>query len=414
MQTYPVEQKKMTASELFFHILLILVWAQHTVWAYLVLFVAKLPIIGQVYKYILPFLIITAVLMSLPYIIKKAKPSDLLFFIACTLLVLFSYVFYPENQSFIVDKLGKIFLYTLPMYFLGVSYTHEKYKKTLYWASLASLAVKFAYQMYLFSIGDLIGTYNMDAAYQVLPSVMFLILWALEKQGVRNWLVAAFGIFLVLTYGTRGPILAILIFLCIGIYVRTLRSQKRYARMIFIISAVIIIILFSSPSISTIIFEQLSKWFESIGFSTRIFDFILGGKLAESTERNALTERVIAAIGERPFLGYGIMGDRVILNELYCHNIFWEFICDFGVIFGAVFFGILVWLFAKAIKSASKNNYLYLTLMVVTMMTTKLFLSGSYIQEPYFFFALGICVSAIRKKVDMKRNKEELSNENDF
>lgn len=407
MQTnYFIETKKKAPSQIFFQILLALVWTQHTIWPYLIQVIRRVPIIGLVYNYILPVLIITAALMSLPYIFKKAKASDLLFFIGCILLVVFSYVVFPANQMYIEEKLGKIFLYTLPMYFMGISCTGEDCKKTLYWSSLCSVTTLFFYQLILFGRGDLIGAYNMDVAYKALPSVMFLVSWVLEKHGLHNWLIAAGGILLVLTYGTRGPMLAVLIFLCIGIYVRVLRSQKRYVRLIFIISAAIIIILFSSPSISVYIFERLSKWFESIGFSTRIFDFILEGELAESTGRDILLSSTIAAVGQRPFLGYGIMGDRVILGGIYCHNIFWEFMCDFGVLLGSIFLLSIVVLIFRAIKGTKNNENSFFVLSFVIMVITKLFLSYSYIIEPYFFFMLGVCVVTVRNSKHIKEGAE--------
>lgn len=408
MQTYPVEQKKMTASELFFHILVGLVWTQHTVWPYLIQIIRRVPVVGKVYEYVLPALIITAVLMSLPYIFKKAKASDLLFFIACVLLVIFSYMVFPENQMYIEEHLGKIFLYVLPIYFMGISCTYQECKKTLYWSALCSCVTMLVYQLILYSRGDLIGAYNMDAAYKVLPSIMFLVLWALEKQGLRNWLVAAGSVLLILTYGTRGPMLAVLIFLCIGIYIRVLRSQKRYIRIIFIALAVLLLFVLFSPSISFYIFERLSKWFESVGFSTRIFDFILEGELVESSGRDILLNGTILAIRQRLFVGYGIMGDRVILGGIYCHNIFLELLCDFGVILGGFFFALVVVVFIKAIRCAIKTEQLFFVLMFIIMIITKLFLSGSYILEPYFFFTLGICVAAIRWKGTAIRTTEEI------
>lgn len=397
MQTnYLNETNKQPTSQIFFHILLVTVWTQHTVWPYLVQVIRRLPIIGQLYSYVLPALIIVSTLLSLPYILKKVRATDVIFILGSVLLILFSYILYKENQVYIEEKLGKIFLYTLPFYFVGLSLRYQSCKKVLFWASLCSVVAKFAYQLYSFSNGDLIGVYNMDAAYKVLPSAMFLIVWALEERGWRNWLAAIFGMFLVLTYGTRGPMLAVLILLCVGIYIRVLHSQKRHIRVIFIVSAAIILILFSLPSISTYIFRQLSEWFESVGFSTRLFEFILDGEMAQSSGREVLLNATITAVGQRPIIGYGIMGDRVICGN-YCHNIFWEILCDFGVIIGGAFVLLIVVLIFRAIKGTKNTENLFFVLSLVIMVITKLFLSYSYIIEPYFFLMLGVCATAVRK-----------------
>lgn len=412
MQTnYLNETNKQPTSQIFFHILLVTVWTQHTVWPYLVQVIRRLPIIGQLYSYVLPALIIVSTLLSLPYILKKVRATDVIFILGSVLLILFSYILYKENQVYIEERLGKIFLYTIPFYFVGLSLRYQSCKKVLFWASLCGVVARFAYQLYSFSYGDFTGTYNMDAAYKVLPSAMFLIVWALEERGWRNWLAAIFGMFLVLTYGTRGPMLAVLILLCVGIYIRVLHSQKRHIRVIFIVSAAIILILFSLPSISTYIFSRLSEWFESVGFSTRLFEFILDGEMAQSSGRDVLLNATITAVGQRPFIGYGIMGDRVICGN-YCHNIFWEFMCDFGIIFGSIFFVAVISLFFKGIYHAAKKQSLFFVLAFIIMVMTKLMLSGSYIIEPYFFFAMGICVTVIREKLVVIKTKKEIPQAN--
>ncbi len=392
--------KAETIFKLFFQILLLIVWTQHTVWPYLIQIFHRLPIVGVVYQSVLPLLMTTMVLLALPHIIKKMQVSDILFFITCVLAVIFSYIFYSANQFYIEEKLVQILLYVLPMYFIGIACRYQECQKTLYWASIFSVAAKFTYQMYLFGGGNLTGEYDMDAAYKVLPSVVFLILWALEKKGVWNWLVATFGIFLVLTYGTRGPLLAALLFLCLGIYIVVMRSRKLFVRIIFIVLTAAVLLVLSSQSLLTVVFETLSKWFESIGFSSRILDFALEGEMSVSVRRGLLLDNTIQAVKQRLFLGYGIMGDRVILDGSYCHNIFWEFLCDFGVYLGGILFGAMIVLFIRAIKHSAKNENLLFVVMLISMIVTKLMLSGSYIIEPYFLFTIGVCINTLRNSTD--------------
>ncbi len=389
-----------TICNLFFQILLLIVWTQHTVLQYVAQIFRRLPIIGVAYDFLVPILIAIMVILSLPYIFKKVRATDLLFIIACVLMVAFSYLLYPANQIYIEEQLGKIFLYVLPMYFVGIACRYEECKKTLFIASLAGVATKFVYQMYLFGAGSLTGEYNMDAAYKLLPSVMFLIVWALDKKGIWNWLAATFGIFLILTYGTRGPLLAALLFLCLGIYIVVMRSRKLFVRIIFIVLTTAVLLLLSSQSLLTVVLEGLSEWFESIGFSSRILDFALEGELSVSVRRGLLLDNTIQAVKQRSFLGYGIMGDRVILDGSYCHNIFWELLCDFGVYLGGGLFAAMIVLFIRTIKHSAKNENLLFVVMLISMIVTKLMLSGSYITEPYFLFTIGVCINTLRNSTD--------------
>ena len=118
----------------------------------------------------------------------------------------------------------------------------------------------------------------------------------------------------------------------------------------------------------------------------------------ESNSRTVLKEKTLDAISENPVWGYGIMGDRVVLGT-YCHNIFLELLCDFGVVLGTLFIVALVAIIFIAIRKTWKTEYFFFVSGMIIAVVVKLMFSNSYIVEPDFFFMLGISIAASRNTV---------------
>ena len=77
----------------------------------------------------------------------------------------------------------------------------------------------------------------------------------------------------------------------------------------------------------------------------------------------------------------------------YAHSIIWECLVDFGPIFGSV---ILFWFFIRLYKSLKRSLYLPLYtvfIIFVALGVIKLFMSGSFLEEFYFFSTLGLMLN---------------------
>jgi len=127
---------KQTRSQIIFQALLFLIWTKDTVWVFAIQVIRKIPIVGQVYNYVIPAMIAVAIILSLPYLLRQARATDFLFCIGCVVLVLFSYILYVENQPYIEDQLLTILISTIPMFLLGVGCLYDECRTVLYWASL--------------------------------------------------------------------------------------------------------------------------------------------------------------------------------------------------------------------------------------------------------------------------------------
>ena len=71
--------------------------------------------------------------------------------------------------------------------------------------------------------------------------------------------------------------------------------------------------------------------------------------------------------------------------------------CSYGVVFGGIA-SVLVALFPlEAIKRSGGTQTSWLMVMFACMIFTKLFVSGSYVYEPYFYLLMGLSVGTLRK-----------------
>lgn len=286
---------------------------------------------------------------------------------------------------------------SVPLYFIGVAYDHDEMKKDLYWCSLLSVITMFMYQLYVLSTGRVLESDNMSASYNILPSVMYLIYWAVDNNSTKNWVIAIAASVLPFVFGTRGAILAVLVFLAICVIYRVLRLENIAVKIIVILLCVggVAYIATGDRILNWAMF--MSDFFGEIGFSTRIFDFIIEDELATSEGRENLNELVWTAITDNPVYGYGFMGDRTVIG-FYTHNYVLEMLCSFGLVMGSIFVLISMGLPIVAFLKNRKDTGSWVLIMMACLVFIKLMLSGSYVYEANFYLLLGMSVGALRTK----------------
>ena len=392
--------KKLNIHEMhrfFFVCLLVLIWGEHTIFDYVVQVFRQLPIIGEFYRGVIPFLTGILIFLSLPYLLREIRLVDVLFYCACIVFLCVSIVALPENAPYIEKDMWRVLGVAIPMYFIGLGYDHDKFKNILYYCSLLGVCLTFLYQIYYLNSGREFVSDNMDAAYNLLPSLLYLVYWAFEKRKIVYWVIAVISLPIIFIFGTRGPMLACVVFLALELFFKVFLNKSLLLKVLFVVAGIVVLwLLFFSDALVQLA-QFLSEKFESYGFSTRIFDFFLEGDIAHSSGRDEIYNSAINAIFQSPAFGYGVMGDRVVTNAVYVHNIVLEFWCQFGLVFGTLLLSVVIIIPIKALCLERQNSSaFYFILMLMCMVFTKLMLSGSYITEMYLFLLLGICIRHIR------------------
>lgn len=383
-------------SKRFFRVLMVLIWTQHTIFPFIIEVVKRLPIIGVFSPFVMPTMFILLIILSMRYILTQVRMVDIFFYMTCIVIVLGSMLFLYKNAFYIEQELWRILGLSVPLYFVGVAYSHEESKNDIFWCSLVIVIVMFVYQIYMLNMGRVLHADNMDTSYKVLPSVMYLAYWALENRGIKNWFWVSIGTVLLFIFGTRGAILALLIFLTIGSAFTVLKGKNILLKVVYLMLCGYVIYFVSSGENMIELSQKLSRVFSEYGFSTRIFDFIIEGELDYDSGRSILSSAILDAIKEKPMIGYGFMGDRVIIG-FYVHNIFYEVLCHYGIPLGIVVLGTMIGIPLCAYRMLYPKDESNIILMFMCLVFTKLMLTGSYVYEPYLYLLLGISIGVFRK-----------------
>jgi O-antigen ligase len=382
---------------LMFRLMVMVFWLQNTFFYFALEFMERIPFIGNFSTLVLPVSFILLTITSSSYIFNRIHKEDLLLYFCVFLIILFTLSIYPDSSVYIFPQLGRIFK-AVSVFYLGVAFDYNESKKDLFWCSIISVITVFAYQLYVLSTGRVLTEDNMNTAYNTLPSVMYLIFYAFCNKKIKLWIIAMSCVLLFFVFGTRGPLIALFVYLGICAVYYIIKLKNDLLKVFLIITLFIFVFYISSQNRIIMWATSMSEWFSQIGFSSRIFDLIIEEELANSSGRDELIELVINAIADRPFRGYGFMGDRAILGK-YCHNIVFEFLCSYGIVFGGFALGLVVVLLINAFnKSKHLNDIRFFFIMFTCMVMIKLLFSGSYVFEPYFYMLLGLSCGIIRRK----------------
>ena len=392
----PIHFKLKLTSENFFYILLGLIWANNTFVNYVRYIMIITPVISDIRLFIENFVLLIVLIPSLVYISKHIDLRVIPVYLIIIMVYLTNFFVFPENQEALKDNLVPFLFKALPLIFVGMSIDLKKHYKLLYYISLFSIIVEF--------IRVLTDPVNMEggdmhSSYLLLPHVSMVIVTTFSKKNILNIVTSILGIFTIIAYGTRGPILCIL--LLVVVYIIVFKKFNKHKLLFFSIIVLSILIGFLFEQIIDIISDLVQK----LGMSTRILDMFLSGDIAESSGRENLQAQLLTAISQNLY-GYGIAGDRAIVGT-YAHNILIEFWVSYGVIIGSVLLLIIGFFIVRTLFIRGKNPIFEdgFILALICPCFIKLFMSGSYLTEPFLFLCIGLCITenkkvkfAIRKK----------------
>ena len=387
----------LVSSEQFFYVFFFLWWTRYTFLVFFTRIFKGLPIIGPIAEYIIPTFMAVMLGFALPYIFKQLRYKDLLFGLLALLVVLGTMLLYSKNAPFIQEDLWRILGLTISAYFLGLCYNHQKLKKSLYWASAASVVLMYAYQLYQLSLNRDLSTDNMYASYNALPSVLFLIYWAFDKKKLCHWILPVVGIVLIFSYGTRGSILVLGVYIAANCMIKVFLGRRGLLRILFLFIIVAFVVLLFTTTILEDMAENLSELFYEFGFSTRIFDYFIGGKITDDSGRSPLFKAVWQNIKENPVLGSGFYGDRPVIGS-YVHNLFLELWCHYGIILGTLAILCVFILPIRAVTQVRRADSVNMVLLLCCLTFVKLMVTGTYADEPYLFLMIGLSTRLLRQK----------------
>lgn len=382
--------KYFKSSEGWLYVLIVLLWGQPLLGLFNAI-VLRLPLIGALGPYMQTVVVVIAIVLSAPALIKRLNIFDIAFFIFCLGVYLIQYIAYPWSNELLDEYFVRVIFNTVPFYFIGRVLDIHRIDKALFVTSVLVII----YRFYDFMFGDYLSTVLEESnsamwlSYNTLVHVLFAIWYCFRRFSLVSLLFSSLGVFLVMSYGSRGPFVLTLLFLamCLLFFI-----NKHYRIVAYIGCIALVFLIVSNFNPIMIGLESLMS--ES-GLSTRVITQITGDALLDSSTRDDLLLLLQAPMEQMGTFGLGLFGAYKYLG-IYSHRIYVDFWISFGYLFGSVLMLLLLRLYFKVfIKSDKVEKGMIMLLLVVGVGT--LFFSLSYMIWPFFFLLIGYCVGRLRE-----------------
>lgn len=356
-----------------------------------------LPVLGTMTDELEWCIVLAPILLSLPRLWKRIKTSDHIFVFACLIFYLLNIQLFPQNADVLVNRLFSFSLLTLPYYYIGVTLDIKRFYKFFYYISVVAVFMCAFYELLYAQSASYTGDvdtseYNMELAYSILPHVLMVSWRALKSFVILNIAPMLLGLMLLLSFGTRGPVICAVVF--IAIYLLFIRPSKYQKTMRIITVACAVYAMSFLDQFMT--FMQLMTF--QLGMSTRIFDKYFEGELEDSSGRDYIRETLLRELSiDNSLFGHGVLGSYPYVNT-YPHNIVLEFLFSFGWVWGIAILFCIVYIIAKMLINTHQCeiNVTFGIILVIASIL-KLCFSSTFVDDALFFMLLGYCVNSSRK-----------------
>lgn len=358
----------------------------------------KLPIIGMIEPFVVPIIIFFSVILLLPQkdITRKFYVADLVFILMVILTVILSIAIHKNTYDVVMERyFGKVFMVCFPYFILGL--IMQDNDETLdflgFWGKF-SIVIGVVYLYYMLNIGnpDTLGDDNMGLAYNYLLVEMLVVINAFRNKKLSDIIISIVGGIMVISLGTRGPVLLLALFAILCVLNNFLIHNKKKVLNLGIVTLLAGLIIYYYKDILRWLIDLVSE----IGLSTRVLEKLLLNNILESVERENIKTIMLEKISERPLLGYGIGGEWQFVNW-NAHNMYLTFLNNYGVIFGSLFIIMLVYISLKALLCNKNRNAQFILIMFICLVFVKGFFSGDPISMELFFL-VGFSLNQLREK----------------
>ena len=376
-----------------FLVLLANVWGL-SMFGYIIGFAKGLPFLGQFAETIPYFAIVVPLLFSLKYISNKLSIIDYCFYMTVLFIYIIEFALYPYNSE--IQKHAYSFLViVLPCFFIGRLINIKDVDELLYLVSLIGVVLTSAYYLIYAQFNTKIETehYNMDGAYDLLRFSLYVISYAIRKKTILSILVSLMSVVMILSFGTRGPLLCVIVFVAFFVLIF---GKFKYAKIIKTSTVILFGFLYLYID-EFMLFLQRSL--QSLHMSTRIVDNYFRDELDVSEARVDFIDELLQVMnsGSFPLFGEGLCGSYKYIG-IYPHNLLIELLFSFGYVCGGIIFVLIIVLFIRAMIISNDITEKSFLLLLFCSSILKLMMSGSFLDESTFFMLIGYSLVVIRNQ----------------
>lgn len=327
--------------------------------------------------------IFISALLMVPSMFIVLRRRKWLFIFACLtiiLLILYTLIFFPVNTQCIKSGSFYILLVNLPTFLCIASIKNIAYLNQI--ILIISRLVFFGglIVVSLILLGLIqFSTYNMPFSYYLLmPALIFL-----NQKKTIYYVGFVIICIIMLFFGSRGPLFASIVYLFISN--KFFITSKLYIKLLIFLIAIILLL----ANFNSILFYLE----DSFNISSRTLSLLLSGHLTSDSGRMTIYSKVWESIIDKPFWGYGLFSDRVLLGnintEVYAHNLFLEVFHNFGILAGGLIIVIITMLSIKIYFNLTKTHKTFFITVAIYSLLPLMF-SGSYLTSNLFALYLGM------------------------
>ncbi len=375
---------------------------------------------------------VTIVVLQLPRVVSALKVT--IDVVIAFLIILLSWIISllkSGDAALVSDFLSEgigIFIKAFPFYvFSKQIYDFAEFKRIMYRAAVITVCVMSGmtilgiYKKNLFLPGF---TYNQFYGMILAPACVVLLIVFWENRNILNAFLFLVSIVMMLYFGARSPIAVLLIAFMLlvfdglysGMIIRRFGSvvtKKRYISIVFSCLLIALGLIF-------MLFSSIINKIYSFGKGLRIITLLELGKFSGSHARLVIWKEALRYIFEHPFVGSGIINDRIILAQssvirqecgltgfddwkgVYAHNIFLELMMQYGMIVGAIICAFIVYNALFLLLDMDHDRRL-ISVSVISLVFGTLFFSGPVYNNAWFWVLLGLGTkSTIKMRVTNK------------
>lgn len=364
----------------------------------------------------------------------------LIIFTYCPFLYLFLIKREPIKKEYVLFVLGLLFVfifysikniqkdfifksYALPscitffsgiigFFIVAIQDNSNKVKKCLKLITIISVLHYFIYTFDIANAESYAFGYDMFLGFRMLLPCLLALNFALsEKNAIKLmervlWIVLTIvSAFVILAYGSRGPLLGIIMFLIMkyGIMFLAKKSISLVKKIGFSLIAILAIIIVYVYFIDLLVL--FSNYLESLGISSRTVRRFITGTATFDNGRIQLFSNIFDKVN---LFGHGPFSDQYYFGEgNYAHNFILEVLFDFGFLGGFMVISILCFNFVKLLRLVEESPWFEIFVVFFSYCFGRLLLSGTFWNETNFWMLLGFGYVCLR---DSKVEKE-ISNE---
>ena len=351
---------------------------------------------------------IVGIYFSLSLLFKSLRLIDIVSYLAIISFYFLSPAIYPNTRFFVERTFSTFALHTFPFYFLALIIDFSRDKTALIIISKIQLSLTAIF--ILLSLLRLINSSaigeQMSLSYSILFPTMFMYYTYSGTKKLLDLLFSLLGVALILMFGTRGPLLCLIVFLLVFLFLNYRHNPVMTINLLLVIG---VFYIFLRPIVVVLMFLT-----RSVGLSTRIFESILNDELfnyEKSSGRDHIHELLWnLVVNDRGGIGYGLGSDRIMgrTGTEYAHNLIYEIWMDFGLYIGSILLILFMFFIAKTFRKAYGKDQFNLILIMLIWSVGRLMLSSSYLQDFQIYFFIGFCVNILRSpNVEFENNNEE-------